>query len=69
MACASCGSTNESKFRGEIAIHLPGLKDLNKPIVWVFPEIFVCLDCGAARFVVPEPELRSLTKDGAATPG
>ena len=65
MTCATCGSTNESKFTGEIAIHFPGLKDLNKPVVWVFPEIFVCLDCGEARFVVPECELRSLTKGGA----
>jgi hypothetical protein len=66
MACTSCGSTNESKFTGEIAIHFTGLKDLNKPIVWVFPEIFVCLHCGEARFVVPEPELRLLAKGRAA---
>jgi len=69
MTCTSCGSTKESKFTAEIAIHFPGLKDLNKPIVWVFPEIFICLDCGKARFVVPEAELRSLTQGDAATAG
>ena len=66
MTCTSCGSTKESKSTGEIAIHFTGLKDLNKPIVWVFPEIFVCLDCGDARFVVPEPELHLLAKGRAA---
>jgi len=50
-------------------MHIPGLKGLNKPTVWVFPEIFVCLDCGKARFVVPEAELRLLTKGDAATAG
>ena len=69
MTCPSCGSTNESKNTAEIAIHFPGLKNLNKPIVWVFPEIFICLDCGGARFVVPEAELRLLTKGDAATAG
>jgi len=67
MTCLSCGSTNESKLTAEIAIHFPGLKNLNKPIVWVFPEIVVCLDCGEARFAVPEAELRSLTRGDAAT--
>ena len=69
MTCPSCGSTNESKLTAEIAIHFPGLKNLNKHRVWVFPEIFVCLDCGKARFVVPEAELRLLTKGDAATAG
>jgi transcription elongation factor Elf1 len=67
MTCPSCGSTNESKLTAEIAIHFPGLRNLNKPTVWVFPEIFVCLDCGKARFVVPEAELRSLNRGDAAT--
>jgi hypothetical protein len=37
----------------EIAIHFPGVKGLEKPIVWVFPEVSVCLSCGNAEFVVP----------------
>jgi len=69
MTCASCGSTKEGKFIAEIAIHLPRLEDLNKPIVWVFPETFVCLDCGKARFVVPEAELRLLAEPDAAAAG
>ena len=58
--CKSCQSGNQRTFTGEIAIHFPGLKDLNKPIVWVFPRMSVCLDCGLAEFVVPEKELEVL---------
>jgi hypothetical protein len=66
MPCKACGSVNQNKFSGEIAIHFPGLKNVDKPVVWVFPEIFVCLDCGRAEFVVAEAELRELAKIDAA---
>lgn len=62
MPCKSCGSLNQSKFTAEIAIHSPGLKNVAEPVVWVFPGIFVCLDCGEAEFTVPEAELRLLAK-------
>jgi hypothetical protein len=41
-------------------IHFSGLKNLDKPGVWVFPKLFVCLDCGFSEFTVPEPELALL---------
>ena len=63
MPCKACGSVNPGKFSGEIAIHFPGLKNIDKPVVWVFPEILVCLDCGRAEFAVPEVELRLLCKE------
>jgi len=65
-ACPSCGSVNQRKFTGEIGIHFPGLKSIDKPVAWVFPEIVVCLDCGTAEFAVPEAELRQLAKGDAA---
>jgi hypothetical protein len=37
--------------------------------VWVFPELVVCLDCGTAKFDVPEEQLRFLAKDDAAAAG
>jgi hypothetical protein len=52
-----------------MAIHFPGLRNIGKPIVWVFPEVVVCLDCGTAEFVVPEKELRQLAKGDAAAEG
>jgi hypothetical protein len=52
-----------------MGIHVRGLKNIDKPVVWLFPELVVCLDCGAAEFAVPEAELRQLAKGDAATPG
>jgi hypothetical protein len=58
--CKSCETDNQSKFTAEIAIHFPGLKNIDKPIVWVFPELLVCLECGRAEFAIPEAKLRVL---------
>src|SRR5882762_5081950 len=69
MPCKSCGSVNQSKFTAEMAIHFPGLQNIDKPVVWVFPELVVCLDCGTAQFAVPEAELRQLAKGYAAAAG
>jgi hypothetical protein len=52
-----------------MAIHFPGLKDLEKPLVWVFPELLVCLKCGTAEFEIPEGQLRYLAKSEAAAGG
>jgi hypothetical protein len=69
MPCKSCGSGNQSKYTGELSMHFPGLKDIDKPAVWVFPQIVVCLDCGRAEFIIPEAELRQLAKGGGAAAG
>jgi hypothetical protein len=69
MACKSCGSVNERKFSAEMGIHFLGLKNIDKPVVWVFPEVVVCLDCGTAEFAVPEAELLLLAKGDAVAAG
>jgi hypothetical protein len=69
MPCKSCGSVNQSKFSAEMAIHFPGLKNIDKPVVWVCPEVVVCLDCGTAEFAVAEAELDELAKGNAAAAG
>jgi len=68
MSCKGCHSNNQSAFNGEIAIHFPGLKGLDKPIVWVFPKLAVCLECGFTQFTVPEREL-SVLMHGAPVEG
>ena len=60
MTCKGCGSDRQSGFNGEIAIHFRGLEGLDKPIVWVFPKVVVCLLCGFTEFTVPERELQVL---------
>jgi hypothetical protein len=69
MPCKSAGQLTQRKFSGEICVHFPGLKNIDKPVVWLFPELVVCLDCGTAEFAVPEAELRFLAKDDAAAAG
>ena len=49
----SYGSVNEKKFSAEMGIHFPELENIDKPVVWVFPEVVVCLDCGTAEFAAP----------------
>jgi hypothetical protein len=66
MSCLVCGSGNEAECLAEMIIHFRGLKHVENPGVWLFPKILVCLDCGAARFRVPEKELELLAS-GAAT--
>jgi hypothetical protein len=55
MICPKCNSPR-SCFSGELAIHFPGVEGLSKPIVWVFPQLRVCLTCGSTELVVPERE-------------
>jgi hypothetical protein len=68
MICKGCHSEKQSVFNGEIAIHFPGLEGLDKPIVWVFPKLVVCLHCGFAEFAVPEREIQVL-KQGSLVQG
>jgi hypothetical protein len=65
MVCKQCSSDSQSSFTSEVAIHFPGLKGLDKPIVWVFPKLAVCLVCGFTEFTVPESETRVL-REGIA---
>jgi hypothetical protein len=48
-----------------MGIHFVGLRNLDKPTVWVFPNLKVCLECGLTEFEIPERELRAL-KEGAS---
>jgi len=54
MACSSCGSKNQQQCPTEMVIHLPGLKNLNKPAVVAFPNLRICMDCSSRELVIPE---------------
>lgn len=68
MVCDACGSDGKCEFTGEVAIHFQGLKGLEMPIVWVFPKVLVCLNCGLAQFQIPEEDLRTLEDPVATSP-
>ena len=58
--CRQCHSERVGDFSGELAVHFPGLAGLDKPIVWVFPKLLACLDCGLTELIIPERELEVL---------
>jgi hypothetical protein len=61
MPCKACGSPNHSTFSA-----VRGVEGLDKPTVWVFPELLVCLDCGFAQCLIPETELPKLARGSPA---
>lgn len=62
MSCRRCSSDHQSTFGTETNIHFQGRRGLDKPTVWVFPKVVVCLDCSFAEFVVPKNELHVLVE-------
>ena len=60
----SCTSSRQIELLGEICLHFPGgLESLNKPLIWSFPQIGVCLDCGSAQFTLPQKELELIQQN------
>jgi hypothetical protein len=57
MQCKACGSHKQAEFNSEINVHFPRLKNLDKPAVFVFPKLLLCLDCGFTEFTLRESEL------------
>ena len=58
MPCKSCGLANQKKFTAEMGLHFRGLENIDKPTVWVFPEVIVNLlflrpDCANSRRETP----------------
>jgi hypothetical protein len=66
MSCKSCQSENQRNLNREVGIHFPGFKGLKTPIVFVFPKLLVCLNCGFSDFLIPEAELGQVVESDAA---
>jgi hypothetical protein len=60
--CPKCQSAKQAELTAEMIIHFSGLTNLDKPGVWVFPKLLVCLDCGFSSFTVRRPNWRQLQK-------
>ncbi len=67
MSCTFCASSNQTEFPAEVNIHFPGLRNADKPGVFVFPRLLICLDCGSSAFTTPASELAQLVSAGANT--
>jgi hypothetical protein len=62
MPCPSCCSNRLSFFPTELNIHFPGREGLDKPTVWAFPQMLICIKCGFTQFMIPEAELGELNE-------
>jgi hypothetical protein len=60
MVCKGCHSVQLREYPAEINIQFAGKENLERPSVWVFPKLLVCLSCGFAEFRIPDTELQSL---------
>src|SRR5262249_43008674 len=60
--CRLCCSANLGEFPAEMNIHFPGCEPLEKPSVWVFPKMVICLACGYTELTVAEAALRALER-------
>jgi len=63
MKCLSCQSVEQLDLTAEMVVHFSGLKNLDKPGVWVFTKLLVCLDCGGSHFTIPERELAAVAEN------
>jgi len=61
MSCRLCASGNQAEFPAEMMLHFRGLKNVDKPPVWIFPTVLVCLACGFSEFIAPKTELALLS--------
>jgi len=57
MPCKACKSSNLRELPAEIAIHFPGMANLDRPAVFGYPRLLVCLDCGFTETVLEAAEL------------
>jgi len=58
----------EARSMAKLPFISPDSRGLDKPIVWLFPKLAVCLECGFTQFTVPERELSVLVR-GTAVEG
>jgi len=63
MCCLLCGSGNQAELTAEMVIQFSGLKNLDKPEVFVFSRLLVCLECGGSQFKIPEKELAAVAEN------
>ena len=63
--CSCCGANHVQTFDGEVALHLRGMENLDKPATFVFPKVLVCLDCGASQFFISGEVLHSLARNSS----
>ena len=57
---AADGQSRTVGPHGEVAVHFAGIEGLKKPLAFIYPKLRICMECGDAKFIVPEKELKVL---------
>jgi len=52
-------SLNLRIYPSELNIHFPGLEGLDRPMVWAFPKLVVCVDRGYPLFTLSDDQVAS----------
>jgi len=65
MSCRSCQLQSEIELTAEMNIHFSGAANVDKPSVWAFPRLIVCLNCGFVEFVLEREELLQIREVAA----
>ena len=60
MSCDACRSDNVSDLPSEMALRYRGLKNIDRPTVFMCPVVQVCLSCGKGQFYLSLMELERL---------
>lgn len=50
MTCKQCASDDLKEVTGELAIHFPGMENLERPLVIVFPTLRACPELWLRKF-------------------
>jgi hypothetical protein len=53
--CKMCSSGSQIELKSEICLHRRA--GFEKPAIFIFPKIAICLQCGFAEFVMSDKEL------------
>jgi hypothetical protein len=61
--CKDCASTHLTVLDAEANIHFRGLKALNKPAIFIFSKLVVCLGCGLTQFKLEGQQVELLREN------
>jgi len=50
VSCMMCLSENQRNLGGEMGVRFPGLKSVDKPVVWCFQSLWSVLIVGSRNF-------------------
>lgn len=67
--CRSCSSSRFLELNAEMCLHVPGLSGLNKPPIFAFTKLSVCLDRGSLQSNLSEKELAQIRESAPKAEG